>query len=108
MTGYFWMMDFENGRGFQGAGTPQRDWVRNLKDVPSLGSWDLVADATLSTGTDPATASFADVHGGSWGRWGIPDPTSHVGGNVLYCDGHADWRDFKDMQVRLPSPVHWW
>lgn len=117
VTGYFWMMDFENPRGWQAGGTPQRDWVRNLNDIPNLGSWDLVVDATLSDGTDSANPNntFVDVHGGSWGRWGIPDPTNHVnsrdrpvGGNILYCDGHADWRDFEDMQVRRTGPVHWW
>jgi len=37
------------------------------------------------------------------GRGGKP-----VGTNVLFVDGHLEWRRFDDMVVRFSAPYHWW
>jgi len=36
-----------------------------------------------------------------------------VGGNILFVDGHLEWRKFEKMEIRhspLPyiPPFHWW
>jgi len=31
-----------------------------------------------------------------------------VGANVLFVDGHLEWRRFNDMVVRFSAPYHWW
>jgi len=114
VTGYYWLMDKQIPRSSPPAGVPERIWPRKLTERNPSGM-ELVTDATLSNGPDPVTASFVDVHGGSWSRWGIPDKTNHVnrksrptGGNILFLDGHGEWRKFDDMQKRVWSPYHWW
>ena len=114
VTGYFWMMDTETGRDNQPQGLPQKKWVKNLNcSQPAVS--ELVTDATLSTGPDPQTANFAEVHGGSWLRWQIPDRTNHLaagerpeGANIVFVDGHLDWRKFSEMTVRYTPPDQWW
>ena len=77
---------------------------------------ELVTDATLSTGPDVETASFVEVRGGLWDRWQIFDRTNHlgrssrpIGTNILFVDGHLEWRKFDDMIVRYTvPPYHWW
>jgi len=117
VTSYFWMMDTVNGRSYQPEGTPKKTWVKTL-DCKQPTSTELVTDATLSTGPDPETASFTEVHGGSWDRWQLPDRTNHLtsgdkpdGANILFVDGHLEWRRFSEMDIRLSlqnQPYHWW
>ena len=114
VTGYFWMMDTKNGRSYQPEGIPQKNWVKTLNCKKPVET-ELVVDATLSTGADPKTANFAEVRGGSWGRWQILDRTNHLthgdnpdGGNIVFADGHLDWRRFSEMDVRVSPPFHWW
>ena len=113
VTGYFWMMDTRSGRGYHPEGKPEKDWVTTL-NCKQPSSTELVVDATLSTGSDPETASFTEVRGGTYSRWQIFDRTNHIrhdrpeGGNILYVDGHLDWRPFTEMAVRVSPPYHWW
>ncbi len=114
VTSYFWMIDTARGRSYHPQGTPAKDWVTKL-DCPQAAATDLVTDATLSTSSDPQTASFADVQGGLWSRWRILDRTNHLsrgsrpaGGNVLFVDGHNEWRRFSEMVDRVSPPHHWW
>ncbi len=114
VTGYFWMMDTKSGRPYQPEGTPKKRWVKTL-NCKQPANTELVVDATLSTGSDTKTASFAEVRGGSWGRWQILDRTNHLihgdrpdGGNILFVDGHLEWRRFSEMDARVWSPYHWW
>jgi prepilin-type N-terminal cleavage/methylation domain-containing protein/prepilin-type processing-associated H-X9-DG protein len=117
VTGYFWMMDTVNGRENPPEGIPPKEWVKTLMCKSPAGT-DLVTDATLSTGPDPETASFTEVTaGGLWGRWQIFDRTNHLirgsrpaGSNVLFVDGHLEWRRFTEMDIRVsaPFPYHWW
>ena len=114
VTGYFWMMDTQNGRSYQPQGTPEKKWVTTLNcEKPSLT--ELVLDATLSTGSNPETANFVEVPGGTWSRWQIYDRTNHLrggdrpaGANIIFIDGHLDHRQFDEMDVRVSPPFHWW
>ena len=114
VTSYFWMMDTVNGRTNHPEGTPKKDWVKTLT-CKQASSTDLVTDATLSDGPDRDEANFAEVHGGSWSRWGIYDRTNHLnrgvrpaGANIVFVDGHLEWRRFSEMDARIWSPYHWW
>jgi len=114
VTGYFWMMDTRNGRSYHPEGIPEKDWVTTL-NCKQPASTELVVDATLSTSANAETASFTEVQGGTYGRWQIFDRTNHLrqggrpdGANILYVDGHLDWRQFTEMAVRVSPPFHWW
>ena len=114
VTSYFWMMDTVNGRTYEPEGTPKKEWVRTLTHKQAA-STELVTDATLSSTSDPETATFTDVHGGSWSMWQIPDRTNHLrrgskpaGGNIIFLDGHNEWRQFSEMQVRASLPPYHW
>ena len=114
VTSYFWMMDTVTGRSDQPQGTPEKRWVKDLNcKQPSLT--ELLTDATLSDGPDAETASFDEVRGGSWDRYELFDRTNHLrrgdrpeGGNILFVDGHLEWRHFGEMVVRRSPPYHWW
>ncbi len=114
VTGYFWMMDTVNGRSYQPEGTPTKDWVKTLTHKQAAIT-ELVTDATLSSTSNPETATFTQIQGGSWSRWQIYDRTNHLrrgskpaGANIIFLDGHNEWRHFSDMQVRVNPPYHWW
>ncbi len=122
VTGYFWMMDTEGGRNYQPQGTPERPWIRTMNDVRNAGEWELVTDATLSTISNPDLASFTEIEGGLHSWLGTYDRTNHLhrsrrnqaghrlplGGNIAFVDGHAEWRKFDQMQMRVSPPSHWW
>ena len=115
VTSYFWLMDTERGRGNPPAGVPASwKWPRTL-NVKNAASTELVLDATLSTGSDPNTASFVQVVGGLWGRHQLYDRTNHIrsgdrpdGANIIFVDGHLEPRHFNQMIVRRGGPTHWW
>ena len=114
VTGYFWMMDTVNGRSYQPEGTPTKDWVKTLTHKQAAIT-ELVTDATLSSTSNPETATFTQIQGGSWSRWQIYDRTNHLrrgskpaGANIIFLDGHNEWRRFSEMQVRVSPPYHWW
>ena len=31
-----------------------------------------------------------------------------AGANIIFLDGHNEWRRFNEMQVRVSPPYHWW
>jgi prepilin-type N-terminal cleavage/methylation domain-containing protein/prepilin-type processing-associated H-X9-DG protein len=74
----------------------------------------IVADATLSLGavaTDRTRNQYTRIQGGS----PILHDTAHMqgklpaGGNLLYLDGHSQWKKFKDMVPRSTyNPYFWW
>ena len=117
VTSYFWMMDTIDGRPEPPDGEPAKQWVKTLT-CKQPAATELITDATLSTGPDIETASFVEVRGGLWDRWQIFDRTNHigrggkpVGSNILFVDGHLEWRQFRDMVVRYSPPgmpYHWW
>jgi prepilin-type N-terminal cleavage/methylation domain-containing protein/prepilin-type processing-associated H-X9-DG protein len=73
-----------------------------------------LADVVISTGnnlTDRNAQRYRMIQGGS----PVLHGTSHIdgslpaGGNVAMLDGHVEWRNFKDMQVRnFGYPYFWW
>jgi len=116
VTSYFWMLDTKVGRDPKALlGRPKKTWVKNL-NVKQAATTELLVDATLSTGADPNTASFTEVAGGLYAQWRLYDRTNHIGrtdrpegANILFVDGHLEWRKFRDMQVRyIAPPWHWW
>jgi len=123
VTSYFWMMDTDPERlsTYQPGGTPKKYWLKNLNEKNAARK-ELVVDATISTSSNIETASFVEIMGGLYTRHTLYDRTNHVrrgtrpdGGNVLYLDGHLEWRPFSEMQNRIgppPSgtgtPRHWW
>jgi prepilin-type processing-associated H-X9-DG protein len=73
-----------------------------------------VADATLSIGNnekDRTKNRYTKIDGGWKGH-----QTSHLqdrlpaGGNLLYLDGHTQWKGFNKMVVRTDGsdPSFWW
>jgi prepilin-type processing-associated H-X9-DG protein len=83
--------------------------------VKNPGGTELILDATLSTGSDPETASFTEVRGGLYNQWQLFDRTNHItkgskpdGANIAFADGHMDKRLFNQMIVRRSGPYHWW
>jgi prepilin-type N-terminal cleavage/methylation domain-containing protein/prepilin-type processing-associated H-X9-DG protein len=118
VTSYFWLMETKKPRPPEQKplGMPAGwSWPKSLS-VKNPGGTELVLDATISTSTDPETASFTEVRGGLFDRHRIFDRTNHVnrgtrpdGGNILFVDGHLEKRNFGEMIVRRTAlPVHWW
>ena len=62
---------------------------------------ELLTDATLSDGGD-----FYVISAGGFKK--VPDHSNHIkqrgskpyGGNVVFLDGHGEWRDFSEMKAR--------
>jgi len=117
VTSYFWMMDIEDGRPedpLYEPGTPPKRWVRSINEK-GAGQAELVMDATISTEKDRVNGNFVEVPGGTFTRNQIYDRTNHLrgdrpeGANIVFLDGHQEWRNFSEMEVRLrQTPYHWW
>ncbi len=111
VTGYFWLMDTVNGRPNKIEGPQAKHWVKKTTGkFPA--ELELMTDAVLY---DMNIGSYNDVHGGSWNRWQIADRTNHLqddepaGGNILFVDGHVQWRQFDNMEKRYSgNPNHFW
>ena len=105
-----------------------RLWSTNINHTLSVGPMDVggqemlaspsdrvvIADAVISDGDDQvnrANNRYHDVSGG-WPN----HRTSHInganypnGGNLLFLDGHVEWRPFKQMVVRTDGyATFWW
>lgn len=90
--------------------------VLNSMPRPNVASTtELAIDATVSTTQFKTTASFGGIKGG----YPQPHQTAHwygglpVGGNILFLDGHGEWRPFASMVARsVPNganaPFFWW
>lgn len=124
VTSYFWLMDTQTPRGQNAQplyepGTPHKRWVRTLNDK-GAGEAELILDATLSTTNDRVNGNFVEVAGGLLSRHQLYDRTNHLrkgrpeGSNIVFLDGHQDWRNFSDMEMRYTPaggggpPFHWW
>jgi prepilin-type N-terminal cleavage/methylation domain-containing protein/prepilin-type processing-associated H-X9-DG protein len=126
ILGYFWMIDFDNnGRGRanppMSPNGPPKEWVRSVVDTQAApADVELVADVTASNGPDRDQADFARATGGCWSRWQIHDRSNHLrggdraaGGDILFVDGHVQWRSFDRMEHRwfwqqYGNPCFWW
>jgi prepilin-type N-terminal cleavage/methylation domain-containing protein/prepilin-type processing-associated H-X9-DG protein len=125
IMGYYWLIDFKDGRKpdpFSYDG-PKKQWVRSTtstKYKTPPATVELITDVTASNGPDRETADFTQATGGCWSRWQVYDRSNHLknstkpsGGNILFLDGHVDWRKFDDMEVRWrigtsDNPCMWW
>lgn len=84
------------------------------KWTPPLTEVAMAADATLSQGTDMNNRrnnKWVDIVG-AWGTYRAPHVEGNVaaGGNVMFLDGHAAWRNLDDMYVRTTGnpTAFWW
>ncbi len=74
----------------------------------------VAADATLSNNGNEINRA-GNGYTGIMGGWSKPHNTAHLegklpsGGNLLFLDGHSEWRKFQAMHVRTDgSPPHFW
>jgi len=122
VTSYFWMMDTQTPRSFKPIyepGTAVKKWVKKITDK-GAGRLELVTDATLSTTNDRDDGNFVDVAGGLYTQYQLYDRTNHLrngrpeGSNMVFLDGHQEWRSFGEMEMRYTpangggAPFHWW
>ncbi len=121
IMGYFWFIDFKGGRTNPPMAPEggSKEWVKSListKNPPAMV--ELIADCTASNGPE-RTSDFTGATGGCWSRWQVTDRSNHVKGtratgtNVLFVDGHVEWRKFDRMEHRwfyeaYSNPCMWW
>ena len=117
---------------FQGAGrvratnitesvTPKAWKVNGIDVNPPATDRVVVADATMSIGVDETVREknrYNKIIGGYSDKVN-GHQTAHLagkvpeGGNLLYLDGHASWKNFSAMKVRTDgndasTPAFWW
>ncbi|KPL24309.1 MAG: hypothetical protein AMJ75_04050 [Phycisphaerae bacterium SM1_79] len=124
IVGYYWLIDTVDGRTSPPWSPENRrtEWVRSVVITQSPpGTVELITDVTASNGRE-RTSDFTKASGGCWTRWQIYDRTNHLrrgarpaGGNILFVDGHVEWRRFNEMERRwswqggdYPNPSFWW
>lgn len=96
VTGYGWL--------FAGIGGVLAKYQRPsmTASTNSPSETELVIDATIY---QDKTNNFTHIKGG----WAQDHRTSHLngqvaaGGNILFMDGHVEWRNFKQMTNRTPA-----
>jgi len=131
IMGYYWLLDTKAGRANPPMSTTEsKVWVRSTVEASAkvngvkvkkpLGSVELITDVTASNGPDRDNADFAGATGGCWTRWQVTDRSNHLkkgthaaGGNILFLDGHTQWRQFDQMEHRwfwqsFGNPCLWW
>jgi len=75
----------------------------------------VAADGTLSWNGNEVNRA-GNRYTGIQGGWSKKHDTAHLqgnqpsGGNLLFLDGHVEWRKFRDMHVRTDGtyPHFWW
>jgi prepilin-type N-terminal cleavage/methylation domain-containing protein/prepilin-type processing-associated H-X9-DG protein len=123
IMGYFWFIDTVSGRTNppMSPDNKHKEWVRSVTVTQrSAGMVELIADVTASDGPNRLQSDFTKATGGCWARWQVYDRTNHLrggtraaGGNVLFVDGHVQWRHFGEMEHRwfwqyYANPCFWW
>ena len=94
VTGYFWLTQRLDPAGPKLIAP--KVLLSHIHLVRHPEETEVVTDATISE-----NGNFTGVHGG----WAMPHRTNHLrtgrpaGGNILFLDGHAEWRDFTSMQI---------
>jgi len=106
VTGYFYMYK-RPVSSLPALVLPKFYKARMTDSVSNNEDNELASDVTLSVGSN-----FTSIMGG----YNLPHGTSHldsnnnpIGGNVLFMDGHCEWRPFNDMKIRTGTfnPQHW-
>jgi len=122
IMGYYWLLDTKAGRANPPMSTTGRkEWVRSvIKTKAAPATVEMITDVTASNGPNRETAYFAGATGGCWTRWQVTDRSNHIrkgthaaGGNILFVDGHVQWRQFEEMEHRwfwqsFGNPCLWW
>jgi prepilin-type N-terminal cleavage/methylation domain-containing protein/prepilin-type processing-associated H-X9-DG protein len=122
IMGYYWLLDTKAGRPNPPMSTTGRkEWVRSvIKTKAAPAKVEMITDVTASNGPNRDTADFAGATGGCWTRWQVTDRSNHIkkgthatGGNILFVDGHVQWRQFEEMEHRwfwqsFGNPCQWW
>ena len=123
IMGYFWFIDIAGkGRPYppMSPGGPPKEWVKSVistKAAPAMV--ELIADCTASDGPYRNEADFTGATGGCWTRWQVTDRSNHVkgtrvtGSNILFVDGHVQWRKSDKLEHRwfngqYGNPCLWW
>jgi len=124
IMGYFWFIDMpgkgRTNRPMNPEGGQPKEWVKSIvstKRAPAMV--DLISDCTASNGPDRDEADFTAATAGCWARWQVYDRSNHVkgtratGSNVLFVDGHVQWRPFDQIEHRwfyeqYSNPCLWW
>jgi prepilin-type N-terminal cleavage/methylation domain-containing protein/prepilin-type processing-associated H-X9-DG protein len=106
---------------------PPRKLVTKVSEKDAARK-DVAADVTMSNNSDPNAAGirYLNLTGGATSAEGylVPHSTSHsyralpTGGNILFLDGHVDWRTWdknpvkSQMKMRYApgtgGPFFWW
>jgi prepilin-type N-terminal cleavage/methylation domain-containing protein len=78
--------------------TPPELWRYRVSNRPS--DTELVVDATMSQ-----NSNYVTVHGKLLERTSHLEKRQPAGGNIVFEDGHVEWRKFSKMQHRIFSDV---
>ena len=109
VTGYFWMITrigTQSNRYWYPTIYPPKQYHSNIR-VTNGESVEIAADAVISV-----NGRFTGV----WGGWEFPGRSNHLrydkdvaaGGNILFLDGHVQWRDLSQMSIRCqPGNDEW-
>jgi prepilin-type N-terminal cleavage/methylation domain-containing protein/prepilin-type processing-associated H-X9-DG protein len=134
-TGYYWMFDRGDtkhrdnpnfGGGYRNPTNINRALVRNMTQSPTtnltIATTELIADVTISEKLPPTSAKWVAVNSQNSGELvnGVvfagyntsfltPKGTP-AGGNIGFLDGHAEWRNFRQMGwvVKWSSERYFW
>ena len=93
--------------------------VGNIEINPGPSERIMTADAILSTGWNQQNRTLNRYSNIDAGGWSKPHETAHLtgkvpkGGNVLFLDGHVEYKKFEKMIVRTDrndaqNPAFWW
>ena len=96
IIGYAWLGDRENG-ALRSRLLPGKNFVTKLT-VTNASEAELIFDAIPSRGMnefDQVPSNIVPFH-----RAGHVQKKRPSGGNILFVDGHAEWRQFKKMEMR--------
>ena len=99
ITGYLWML----------AGTPQmpaRYWQTKLTGSSTNGpsTAELVTDVVISYNGNYAVVPIGGLPASTRQRTSHLDKLRPAGGNVLFLDGHVEWRPYKLMNNAFSNP----
>lgn len=100
-------------------------WISKTSNVQSTSSRILIMDAVISNGPNRNTSRFDQLTDGgiddaNMSAGTLWDNTNHYsrqsnsagllpeGGNIVYADGHTDWRSFRQMNARIQIGMWFW
>ena len=97
IIGYAWLGMRQNDALAPGLRFPKK-FVGKLSSLTNVVETELMADAIPSVGANDfmnVPSNWVPFH-----RAGHMNKNVPAGGNILFADGHSEWRPFKHMQFR--------